>query len=85
MIYLVAILIPPLALLLYGKIFQAIFNFLLLVFGVLTIPFAILPVFTLGLPLIIWGICVVHAIMAVNSAKQDARTREIADAMRGRR
>ena len=84
MIYLVAIFLPPLALLIYGKIFQAIFNFMLLVFGVLAIPFAILPVFTLGLPLIIWGICVIHAIMAVNSAKQDARTREIADAMRGR-
>ena len=29
MIYLVALILPPLALLLYGKVFQAIFNLLL--------------------------------------------------------
>jgi len=34
---------------------------------------------------ILWGIAVVHAVLAVNSAKQDARAREVADAMRGRR
>jgi hypothetical protein len=28
---------------------------------------------------------VLHAVLAVNSAKQDARAREVADAMRGRR
>ena len=85
MIYLVAILLPPLALLIYGKIFQAIFSFLLLAIGIITIPIAILPVFTMGLPIIIWGIAVLHAVLAVNSAKQDARAREVADAMRGRR
>ena len=85
MIYLVAILFPPLALVIYGKIFQAIFNLLLWLLAVVSIPIAIFPVFTLGLPIILWGIAVVHAILAVNSAKQDARAREIADAMRGRR
>jgi len=85
MIYLIAILFPPLALLIYGKIFQAIFNLLLLLLGLISIPIAILPVFTLGLPIILWGIAVLHAILAVNSAKQDARAKEIADAMRGRR
>ena len=85
MIYLVAILFPPLALIIYGKIFQGIFNLILWLLALISIPIAIFPVFTLGLPLIIWGICVVHAIMAVNSAKQDARARAIADAMRGRR
>ena len=35
--------------------------------------------------MLIWGITVVHAVLAVNSAKQDARAREVADAMRGRR
>ncbi|HJT11462.1 MAG TPA: hypothetical protein VJ790_02520 [Dongiaceae bacterium] len=83
MIYLVAIFLPPLALLLYGKIFQAIFNFLLCVLAVvLGIIFIVLP----GAPFVIlWGIAVVHAILAVNSAKQDARARDVADAMRGRR
>lgn len=83
MIYLVAIFLPPLALLLYGKIFQAIFNFLLCVLAiVLGIIFIVLP----GAPFVIlWGIAVLHAVLAVNSAKQDARARDVADAMRGRR
>jgi hypothetical protein len=85
MIYLVAIFLPPLALLIYGKIFQAIFNLLICVLAIVAIPFAIFPVFTLGLPMIIWGIAVLHAVLAVNSAKQDARAREVADATRGRR
>jgi hypothetical protein len=83
MIYLVAIFLPPLALLIYGKIFQAIFNFIICVLAiVLGILFIVLP----GAPFVIlWGIAVVHAVLAVNSAKQDARAREVADAMRGRR
>jgi uncharacterized membrane protein len=83
MIYLVAIFLPPLALLIYGKIFQAIFNFIICVLAiVLGIVFIVLP----GAPFVIlWGIAVVHAVLAVNSAKQDARAREVADAMRGRR
>ena len=83
MIYLDAIFLPPLALLLYGKIFQAIFNFVICVLAiVLGILFIVLP----GAPFVIlWGIAVLHAVLAVNSAKQDARAREVADAMRGRR
>jgi hypothetical protein len=82
MIYLVAIFLPPLALLIYGKIFQAIFNFIICVLAiVLGILFIVLP----GAPFVIlWGIAVVHAVLAVNSAKQDARARDVADAMRGR-
>ena len=84
MIYLIAIFLPPLALLLYGKIFQAIFNFIICVLAiVLGIIFWLL---LLGAPFwVIWGIAVLHAVLAVNSAKQDARAREVADAMRGRR
>ena len=83
MIYLVAIFLPPLALLIYGKIFQAIFNFIICVLAiVLGLIFIVLP----GAPFVIlWGIAVVHAVLAVNSAKQDARARDVADAMRGRR
>lgn len=83
MIYLVAIFLPPLALLLYGKIFQAVFNFILCVLAiVLGMLFIVLP----GAPFVIlWGIAVLHAVLAVNSAKQDARARDVADAMRGRR
>jgi uncharacterized membrane protein len=83
MIYLVAILLPPLALLLYGKIFQAIINFVICVLAiVLGAIFLLLP----GAPFVVlWGIAVLHAVLAVNSAKQDARARDVADAMRGRR
>ena len=83
MIYLIAIFLPPLALLLYGKIFQAIFNFIICVLAiVLGIIFIVLP----GAPFVVlWGIAVLHVVLAVNSAKQDARAREVADAMRGRR
>jgi len=84
MIYLVAIFLPPLALLIYGKIFQAIFNLLIWLLAVITLPFAIFPVITTGLSMFIWGIAVLHAVLAVNSAKQDARAREIAESMRGR-
>lgn len=83
MIYLIAIFLPPLALLLYGKIFQAIFNFVICALAiVLGIIFIVLP----GAPFVVlWGIAVLHAVLAVNSAKQDARAREVAEAMRGRR
>ena len=82
MIYLVAIVLPPLALLIYGKIFQAILNLLICLLAiVLGLIFILLP----GAPFVIlWGIAVLHAVLAVNSAKQDARAREVADAMRGR-
>jgi uncharacterized membrane protein YqaE (UPF0057 family) len=83
MIYLIAIFLPPVALLIYGKIFQAIFNFLLCVLAiVLGLLFILLP----GAPFVVlWGIAVLHAVLAVNSAKQDARARQVAEAMRGRR
>lgn len=84
MIYLVAIFLPPLALLIYGKIFQAIFNLLICLFAFVSFVFAILPFITLGLFLVIWGIAVIHAVLAVNSAKEDARAREVAEALRGR-
>jgi uncharacterized membrane protein YqaE (UPF0057 family) len=84
MIYLVAIFLPPLALLIYGKIFQAILNVLICLFAFLSFIFAILPFITLGLFLVIWGIAVIHAVLVINAAKQDARAREVAEAMRRR-
>jgi hypothetical protein len=85
MIYLVAIFLPPLALLIHGTIFQAIFNLLICLFAFVSFLFAIFPFITLSLFLVIWGVAVLHAVLAVNSAKQDARAREVADAMRGGR
>jgi len=71
-IYLVAILIPPLALLIEGKIFQAIFN---AIFWILGIIFVILGGF------ILWGITILHAIIVVHGARSDARTQKIVDAI----
>jgi hypothetical protein len=79
MIYLVAIFIPWLALLLMGRVFQAIVNFALWVFAILIL------VLSLGLAhalsAMIWLVCVVHAILTVNAARQDRRNRALIDAI----
>ena len=72
MIYFVAILIPPLALLIEGKIFQAIIN---AVFWILGIVFVILGGF------ILWAITIIHAVIVVHGARSDARTQKIVDAI----
>lgn len=81
MLYLVAIVIPPLAILLCGKPFQAIFNLLLLIFGLLIF------VGTLGLAngitFVIWIACIAHAMFAVHGRNQAARDRALADSLSG--
>lgn len=72
MIYLVALLLPPLALLLYGKIFQAIFNLLIYVLAWVVFIFSL---FLGGSPgFVLWLIAALHAIFVINNAKKDART-----------
>lgn len=81
MLYLVAIIIPPLAVMLCGKPFQAIFNLLLLIVGV------VIFILTLGLAngitFVIWVGCIVHAMFTVNGSKQTARDRALADSITG--
>lgn len=73
MIYVVAILIPPLALLIEGKIFQAIIN---AVFWIL------LMILTIGSGFIIISLlAVIHAVVVVHGARSDARTQKIVDAI----
>jgi hypothetical protein len=80
MIYLVAIFLPPLALLLYGRVFQAIFNLLICIVALVT---AFVWLFFAGAPgLVIWFIAVLHAVLVINSVKQDRRARLIAASMR---
>jgi uncharacterized membrane protein YqaE (UPF0057 family) len=72
MIYLLAILLPPLALLLNGQPFNAIFNVVLIV-----------PCFLLGLifhPL--WLVPSAHAVIAIYMERDKRRHREIVDAIR---
>ena len=75
MIYLVAILIPPLALLFKGKIFQAIFNGILWILGL---------VFLLLGGFILWGITVIWAIIVVKGENDDERTQKIVDAIKSK-
>lgn len=75
MIYLVAILIPPLALLYKGKIFQAIFNAVFWLVGL---------VFLLVGGVILWGLTVVWAIVVVKGANDDERTQKIVDAIKSK-
>lgn len=73
MIYVLAILLPPLALLFQGKIFQAIFN---AIFWIVGIVFVIIGGW------ILWGLTVLHAIIVVHGARSDARTQQIVDAIK---
>ncbi len=78
MIYLAAIFLPPLALLLIGKWFQAILNLILYVAAwVLTIT--IILHFA---GFICWAVAALHAILVVNSHKAEKRHRETVEAMR---
>ncbi len=78
MLYLCALILPPLALFLSGKPFQGILNLLLWLASVI---FAITILgFTIGF--VLWVICAVHAIFVVHSAAADARTKALLDAMK---
>lgn len=79
MSYLLAFLVPPLAVLFSGRPFQAVFNAMLWALGIVL---TILP-FVVGLPLV--GFVVLWALMVVHSRKQSARDRRLVDdALRGR-
>lgn len=73
MLYLLALLVPPLALLLSGRPFQAVFNGLLWVLGLVLM---ILP-FLAGLPFL--GVAVLWALVAVHNRKQETRDRRLVD------
>ncbi|WP_321393234.1 hypothetical protein [Emcibacter sp.] len=73
MIYLLAFFLPPLALIFYGKIFQAIFNAVLWVVGIF---------FVLLGGWILWAIAVGHAIFVIHGSRADARTQKIVDAIK---
>ena len=78
MIYLVAIFCSPLALLLTGKPVSALFNFILYI---LSIVFWITIIFH-HIGFLLWLAAFVHAVLAINNAREDRRARWIADASR---
>ena len=73
MMYVLALLAPPLAVLLSGRPFQAMFNGLLWVLGLVL---TVLP-FLVGLPLV--GLAVLWALMVGHNRKQAARDRRLVD------
>jgi hypothetical protein len=78
MIYLIAIFCSPLALLLEGRPLSAMFNaviWLLSVICWITIIFH-------HAGFVLWLVAFVHAVLAINSARQDRRARWIASAYR---
>jgi hypothetical protein len=71
MIYILAVLLPPLGLLLNGQPFAAIFNFLMIV-----------PCFIFGLAFpVLFLVPSAHAVIAVYMKRGDRRHREIVDAI----
>jgi hypothetical protein len=82
MIYILCIFISPVALLLVGKPFQALFNLLFwLTALVLLITIFLFWPFGIGA----WAIGVVHAILVVNNHRAEKRNRALIDAMKSGR
>ncbi len=73
MIYVLAFFLPPLALLLNGQIFAAIFN------AILFVLFLVLGLLFLSPWL--WAIAPAHAIISISMRREDRRHREIVDAI----
>ena len=73
MMYPLALVLPPLAILLSGRLFQAVFNGLLWVLGLVLLLLPFVP----GLPIL--GIVVLWALMVVHNRKQAARDRRLVD------
>lgn len=71
MIYILAIFLPPLALLLNGQIFSAVINFVIIV-----------PCILLGLAFpALWLVPSAHAVIAISMSRENRRHREIVDAI----
>lgn len=76
MIYLLAIFVSPLALMLEGRPISAIFN---MVIWLLSVICWITIIFHHA-GFILWLVAFIHAVLVINSARQDRRARWIADA-----
>src|SRR6185436_10551989 len=71
MIYILAVFIPPLALLLNGQLFSAIINFVMIV-----------PCLLLGFVFpVLWLVPSGHAVIAIYMSREDRKHREIVDAI----
>jgi hypothetical protein len=74
MLYLLAIVLPPLALMMAGRPFQAVLNLVLFVTSI------VLAIFTFGT---LWVVCVIWALVVVHGHYNDVRVRRaVEDAVR---
>ena len=73
----VAIIIPPLAVLISGKPFQAIFNLILLILGILIFVGSL--GLANGITFVFWIGCIVPAMFTVHGRNQAARDRKLAE------
>ncbi len=67
---------PPLAVLISGKPFQAVFSIILLVLGILI--FILSLGLGNGITFVIWIACIAHAMFTVHGRNQTVRDRELA-------
>ena len=79
MLYLLAFFCSPLALLLTGRIFQAIFNLLIYVAAIVL---SITIVFWWPAGVIVWGVGVAHAVLVINNDRENRRNRALVEAQR---
>jgi hypothetical protein len=73
MLYLLAFFCSPLALLLAGKPFQALANLILYILSI--VCWVSIIFYHAGF--VLWGIGVLHAVLAISDAREDRRARRI--------
>lgn len=81
MLYLIAFFCSPLALLLAGKPFQALFNLILYVLSIVCWITIILH----SAGFLLWAIGTIHAIMSISDSRAARRARRIEASMRSER
>lgn len=74
--YLLAIFVPPLAVILCGKLGQAVFNGILWIIALVTL--------LVGVGFGLWMVCSIHAILVVNNYLADKRNDAVLEALRSR-
>jgi hypothetical protein len=71
--YFLALAVPPLAILLSGRPFQAVFNGLLWLCGLVLLVLPFVP------GLVTWALAVIWSVMVVRNRKQEARDRRLVE------
>jgi UPF0716 family protein affecting phage T7 exclusion len=73
MLYLVALVLPPLAILLAGRPVQAVLNGLLWILALILLILPFIP------GMVTWAVCVVWAVLVVRERNQDSRDRRLVE------